>query len=155
MSSVLGVTSPLRGMSIVGVGCVCAASDRQWMEANDYPFHTKRCMRCQRVWHQCPLHGADVAGWPKYNETVCSCNHNWMPPSSGCPACGQRQARMPFEGYSTRICAQCGATYHVCPVDGKSVDGPGYPLSAREQTMCQCHEKPSFLGKQWSSPFIK
>lgn len=148
-----GVAVSLPGASSFGAGCICHAEGRQWMRRNDV-FQTTKCMRCDRSWHVCPVHRVEVAGMPKpVTSSQCSCNKPWMPSGSNCPNCHSTQFQQPFDGTTTRVCQQCRGVYHVCPMDGNAVKGPGYPLTAREQSMCQCHQNPSFLGRQWSTPF--
>jgi hypothetical protein len=143
----------LPGASALGAGCSCPEESRMWMQRND-EFLTTMCARCNRTWHYCPIHRVEVADVPNYMlPAQCSCKKPWMPAKSQCPKCASPHFLKPFETTTTRICKGCRESYHVCPLDGNSVPGPGYPMTAREQTMCQCHNNPPFLGKGWGSAF--
>jgi hypothetical protein len=157
MSQPRGISVSLHGSSALGVGCVCNVEDRMWSAMED-GYETCHCARCNRTWHVCPIHRVAVSGEPirNYNTDVppCTCKKEWLPPSSNCPFCSFHQFLVPYDTVSTKLCKQCRQMYHTCPLHGKSVEGPGYPLSSREQTMCQCHQNPSFLNKKtWSTPF--
>jgi len=151
-----GISVSLSGASSVGVGCLCRPEERMWSNIDD-GYGTTACSRCNRVWHICPVHIVAVAGEPKrdYNRPTppCTCKKEWLPPTSNCPRCGEARFLTPYDTTSTKICQGCRQLFHTCPLHGKSVEGPGYPLSSREQTFCQCHSNPSFLGKGWSKPF--
>lgn len=152
-----GIGVRLGGSSQYGVGCVCETNRRQWVtRANDL-LRTTKCTRCGQIWHQCAAHGTVVRGDGieaiSRSSNDCTCQKPWMPPVSGCLKCGSSRFEEPHETFSTKVCSNCFSVYHVCPMDGRAVEGPGYPLSAREQTMCQCHENLPFLGKSWTQPY--
>jgi len=152
-----GISIQLNGSSTLGVGCLCKPEDQMWSQMDD-GFQTSACSRCNRVWHTCPVHLVPVGGEPvtrDYDRPTppCTCRKTWLPPRSNCPHCGAEKFLQPYDTTSTKICQNCRKSYHTCPLHGKSVDGPGYPLSSREQTFCQCHQNPAFLGTVWSKPF--
>ena len=150
-----GISVQLPGTSSLGARCGCPRDLKQWKRRED-GFSITLCDRCNTAWHYCPIHYVEVEGLPNYSKQSlqqCSCRKPWMPQKNLCPHCRSLEYLKPYDNTSTRICGDCRESYHVCPVDGNSVPGPGYPLTAREQTMCQCHQNPPFLGNKWGSPY--
>lgn len=149
------ISVSLPGTSIIGVGCVCDKLSQQWIQRNDV-WNTVKCMRCDRSWHYCPLHYTQLSGIPNLETTPkfgCICKKQTTQTSGKCPKCNSPEYITPHESLTTKVCKQCKTLFHSCPLHFKSVIGPGYHPSAREQTMCQCHENPSFLSESWAKPF--
>lgn len=156
-----GISSKLVGgtASTYSTGCICRNdSEKQWGQLND-AYHSTRCYRCGQVWHYCPIHKTQVNNEPDRSKPdwrcTCSSRRDDSTPlyEQGCFNCGEMYYRSSDDDYLTRICAKCFNLYHICPIHKKSVRGPGYHKSAREQTMCQCHQNLDFLGTDWSKPF--
>lgn len=153
MSGIKGISVSLQGTSSVGVGCLCRYEDAMWEQLHYNGVTTIRCLRCDRMWHKCPLHQIDVKGMGP-STSGCTCGKTWMPTTGDCPHCGGRQFIMPTETHTTKQCARCRSLYHTCPLHGNSVKGPGYHKSSLTAGGCQCHENHAFLEpKVWSKPF--
>lgn len=150
--SLRGISMSLPGASSVGVGCLCRPEERMWSTLGDV-YNTMNCARCNRTWHKCLMHLIDVSGMPPSNGQQCTCNRVHLPATQNCPYCGGAGYLMPHEQSSTKICKNCHQGYHTCRIHGKSVKGPGYALSALEQSRCLCHEDLPFLGQGWNKPF--
>jgi hypothetical protein len=142
-------------------GCKCPIPNPElWMilKPQDDPQKLSVCRQCQKFWHYCIWHQTMVEGLPR-TENSCTCSKYTGHLSHGCCHCGSPRYRLAPSVVSgppsqtTRQCLQCLKVYHVCPLHGKAVPGPGYPSNSIDQTRCQCHQQLSFLNASWSSPF--
>jgi len=134
--------------------CQCPDLDAAyWQQLIIDQQRPTQCRRCNAVWHYCVVHQKPVPGFPT-REHVCTCTRVTGTLSGACPRCRSTWSTQPDPYYATRECQQCQLQYHICPLHGESIEGPGFLVKSLSNQQCQCHANLSFLKPaQWSSPF--